>query len=84
MPQTLEALNHARAAKVPVLVAVNKVDHRSAESGVVDFAVLGFEKLFPVSAIHGEGIQALMDAAVGHRAPGDAGHALQGRTRCDH
>jgi len=30
MPQTLEALNHARAAKVPVLVAVNKIDHPHA------------------------------------------------------
>ena len=30
MPQTLEALSHARAAKVPILVAVNKVDHPNA------------------------------------------------------
>ncbi|HXT13860.1 MAG TPA: translation initiation factor IF-2 [Candidatus Angelobacter sp.] len=30
MPQTLEALNHAKAAKVPILVAVNKVDHPNA------------------------------------------------------
>src|SRR2546425_10658390 len=30
MPQTIEALNHARAAKVPVLVAVNKIDHPNA------------------------------------------------------
>jgi len=30
MPQTLEALNHARAAKVPILVAVNKCDHPNA------------------------------------------------------
>jgi len=30
MPQTLEALNHARAAKVPILVAVNKTDHPNA------------------------------------------------------
>jgi translation initiation factor IF-2 len=30
MPQTLEALNHARAAKVSVLVAVNKIDHPHA------------------------------------------------------
>ena len=30
MPQTLEALNHARAAKVPILVAVNKIDHPNA------------------------------------------------------
>jgi translation initiation factor IF-2 len=30
MPQTVEALNHAKAAKVPILVAVNKVDHPNA------------------------------------------------------
>jgi len=30
MPQTLEALNHAKAAKVPILVAVNKCDHPNA------------------------------------------------------
>jgi translation initiation factor IF-2 len=32
MPQTLEALNHARAAKVPILVAVNKIDHPNANA----------------------------------------------------
>ena len=32
MPQTIEALNHARAAKVPLLVAVNKIDHPNANS----------------------------------------------------
>jgi translation initiation factor IF-2 len=30
MPQTVEALNHAKAAKVPILVAVNKIDHPNA------------------------------------------------------
>ncbi len=30
MPQTLEALNHAKAARVPILVAVNKIDHPNA------------------------------------------------------
>jgi len=30
MPQTLEALNHAKAAKVPIIVAVNKIDHPNA------------------------------------------------------
>jgi translation initiation factor IF-2 len=32
MPQTLEALNHARAAKVQILVAVNKIDHPNANA----------------------------------------------------
>ncbi len=32
MPQTLEALSHAKAAKVPILVAVNKIDHPNANS----------------------------------------------------
>ncbi len=32
MPQTLEALSHAQAAKVPVLVAVNKIDHPNANA----------------------------------------------------
>jgi translation initiation factor IF-2 len=31
MPQTLEALNHAQAAKVPIIVAVNKCDHPNAD-----------------------------------------------------
>jgi translation initiation factor IF-2 len=32
MPQTLEAISHAKAAKVPILVAVNKIDHPNANS----------------------------------------------------
>jgi translation initiation factor IF-2 len=32
MPQTIEAMNHAKAAKVPILVAVNKIDHPNANS----------------------------------------------------
>jgi translation initiation factor IF-2 len=32
MPQTLEALSHAKAAKVPILVAVNKIDHPNANT----------------------------------------------------
>ena len=30
MPQTMEALSHAQAAEVPIIVAVNKIDHPSA------------------------------------------------------
>ena len=50
----------------PVLVAVNKVDTDRAEKGVTEFSELGFEKLFPVTAIHGEGIDNLMEAATGY------------------
>jgi translation initiation factor IF-2 len=31
MPQTLEAINHARAAKVPIVVAINKIDKPNAQ-----------------------------------------------------
>jgi GTPase len=47
-----------------ILVAANKVDTFRDEKNADEFAALGFEKIFPVSAIHGEGIQNLMDAAV--------------------
>jgi GTP-binding protein len=63
VPLDREVAARLRRAGKQVLVAVNKVDHPQAESGVVDFAALGFEKMFPVSAIHGEGILPLMDAA---------------------
>lgn len=46
----------------PVLVAVNKVDTARAEKGVAEFSELGFDKIFPVTAIHGEGMSNLMEA----------------------
>jgi len=63
VPLDREVAARLRKAAKQVLVAVNKVDHPTAEAGVVDFAALGFEKMFPVSAIHGEGMLPLMDAA---------------------
>ena len=33
MPQTVEAINHAKAANVPIIVAVNKIDKPGAEPG---------------------------------------------------
>ena len=38
--------------------------HRTGRKDADEFAELGFEKIFPVSAIHGEGIENLMNAAV--------------------
>jgi GTP-binding protein len=64
VPLDREVAGHLRRSGKPVLVAVNKVDESRAEANAVEFAELGFDHVFPVSAIHGEGIEVLMDAAV--------------------
>ncbi|MHB8522797.1 MAG: ribosome biogenesis GTPase Der [Limisphaerales bacterium] len=47
----------------PVLVAVNKADNPNIELAASEFAELGFERMVPVSAIHGHGIEDLLKAA---------------------
>jgi GTP-binding protein len=64
VPLDREAAARLRHSGKPVLVAVNKVDTHRAETASSEFSELGFDKVFPVSAIHGEGIQPLMDAAI--------------------
>jgi GTP-binding protein len=63
VPLDREVAQRLRQSGKPVLIAVNKVDTAKAEPGVPEFAELGFEKLFPVTAIHGEGIELLMNEA---------------------
>ena len=63
VPLDREVAQRLRQSGKPVLVAINKVDTAKAEPGVPEFAELGFEKLFPVTAIHGEGIELLMNEA---------------------
>ena len=63
-PLDREVAQRLRRGGKTVLVAVNKVDTHRAEAGVDEFTALGFEKIFPVTAIHGEGIENLMNAAV--------------------
>jgi len=65
VPLDREVAQHLRHSGKTILVAVNKVDTHRDEKDADEFSALGFEKIFPVSAIHGEGIQNLMDAAVG-------------------
>ena len=72
MPQTVEAVNHARAAKVPLIVAVNKMDKEGAnpdnvKQGLVQHEVVpedwgGDVQFVPVSAKTGMGIEDLLDA----------------------
>ncbi len=73
-PQTIEALNHAQAAGVPIVVAVNKVDKEGADparvrSQLTEYGLVaedfGGQTLFiDVSALSGLGIPALLEAIV--------------------
>jgi GTPase len=63
VPLDQEVAAKLHRSRKPVLVAVNKVDTERAEKGAFEFSELGFEKIFPVTAIHGEGIEKLMEAA---------------------
>jgi translation initiation factor IF-2 len=72
MPQTVEAVQHARAAKVPIIVAVNKMDKPEANpdnvrQGLVQHEVVpedwgGDTQFVPVSAKTGAGVDALLEA----------------------
>ncbi|MEZ2715184.1 translation initiation factor IF-2 [Niallia circulans] len=71
MPQTIEAINHAKAAEVPIIVAVNKMDKPTAnpdrvmqeltEHGLVPEAWGGDTIFVPLSALTGEGIDSLLE-----------------------
>ncbi len=64
-PLDIEAARRLRRSGKPVLVAANKVDTHRLETAAMEFSQLGFEQVFPVSAIHGEGINNLMETAMG-------------------
>jgi GTP-binding protein len=65
VPLDREVAQRLRKSGKPVLVAANKVDTHRLESAAAEFTALGFEKVFPVTAIHGDGIEPLMNAALG-------------------
>jgi len=74
MPQTVEAVDHARAADVPIIVAVNKIDREEAnpdralqqlsERGLVPEAWGGDTIVVQVSALQGTGIDELLEQLV--------------------
>ncbi len=72
VPLDQEVSARLRAAGKPVLLAVNKSDNESFAGGAVDFSSLGFDRLYPVSAIHGRGVDALLHALMPHLPPEDA------------
>ena len=71
MPQTQEAIDHARAAKVPIIVAVNKVDRPNANvnnvmsqlsnTGLTPADWGGDVHMIPVSALNGDNVDDLLD-----------------------
>ena len=71
MPQTVEAINHAKAAEVPIIVAVNKMDKETANpervmQELTEYDLIaedwGGDTIFvPISAIKGEGIDDLLE-----------------------
>jgi len=71
MPQTIEAINHAKAAKVPLVVALNKIDKHEANPdrvkqdllahGVVPEEFGGDSAVVPVSAKTGKGVDELLE-----------------------
>lgn len=71
MPQTIEALDHAKAAKVPIVVAINKMDKPSAnpdrvmtelsEQGLIPEAWGGKTPFVQVSALRKQGLDELLD-----------------------
>lgn len=71
MPQTIEAINHAKAAGVPIIVAINKMDKPTAnpdrikqelvKQGLVPEDWGGDTICVPVSARNGEGIDELLE-----------------------
>jgi len=71
MPQTVEALNHAKAAEVPIVVAINKIDREEAnpdrvkqqlsEQDLIPSDWGGDIEMVPVSALSGDGIDELLE-----------------------
>ena len=71
MPQTVESINHAKAAKCPVIVAINKIDKPAADPDAVKQELTRYELvpeewggdtiMVPVSAKTGEGVDELLE-----------------------
>ena len=80
VPLDREVAARLRVSGKPVLVAVNKVDGPAADVGRDEFAELGFQRIFSVSAIHGRGVEPLVKAAVASLPKGDLNRAAESPT----
>ena len=74
MPQTIESINHAKAAKIPIVVAINKIDKAHANPDritqqLTDYGLLwdewgGDTTICKISALTGEGIPELLEMLI--------------------
>jgi GTP-binding protein len=72
VPLDREVAQRLQRSGKKVLIAVNKTDNAVEEAGAGEFASLGFDQIFPVSAIHQRGVDGLMDAAIACLPPESA------------
>lgn len=73
-PQTIEAINHAKSANVPIIIAINKMDKETAnpdmvKSGLAELDVMPIEwggkyEFVPISAKTGDGIEDLLEVVL--------------------
>ena len=71
MPQTVEAINHAKAANIPIIVAINKIDKPTANPDAIKTELTKYDLVpeewggdvicVPVSALRGDGIDDLLE-----------------------
>jgi translation initiation factor IF-2 len=71
MPQTVEAINHAKAANIPIIVAINKIDKPTANPDAIKTELTKYDLVpeewggdvicVPVSALRGDGIDELLE-----------------------
>ncbi|MEK9861580.1 MAG: ribosome biogenesis GTPase Der [Verrucomicrobiota bacterium] len=64
LPLDQEVASRLHASGKTILLVANKADHAGYDSEAEPLNALGFERIFPVSAIHGRGIDSLMKAAM--------------------
>ncbi len=68
-PIDVDIANRLRKVRKPVWYAVNKIDGPMHDGKLLEFYRLGVEKLFPLSAEHGYGVDDLLEAAVPKQEP---------------
>ena len=68
-PADQEAAELLRRAQAPVLVAVNKSDNPKRELEAAEFYSLGWDRTFPIAAVHGRGVADLLDEVVAALPP---------------